>query len=50
MRGSGTFQRITRETIDEHIATVRGMYLEALGQKPPPRPKMVKRTASGDTE
>jgi len=40
----------TVETIDEHVAMVRGMYLEALGQNPPPRPKVVKRTASGDTE
>ncbi len=38
------------ETIDEHVATVRNMYLEALGQKKPPRPKVVRRTASGDTE
>ena len=38
------------DEIDEHVATVRDMYLEALGQKPPPRPKVVKRTASGDTE
>ncbi|MDJ0710961.1 MAG: HAD-IB family hydrolase [Woeseiaceae bacterium] len=38
------------ETIDKHVATVRDMYLKALGQQEPPRPKAVKRAASGDTE
>jgi len=38
------------DSIDDHVAAVRGMYLDALGQDQPPRPKVVKRAASGDTE
>jgi putative phosphoserine phosphatase/1-acylglycerol-3-phosphate O-acyltransferase len=38
------------ETIDEHVAEVRGMYLRALGQDKPAKPKMVPRVVGGDTE
>jgi len=40
----------TVETIDEHVAEVRGMYLRALGQDKPAKPKMVPRVVGGDTE
>ena len=40
----------TVETIDEHVAEVRGMYLRALGQDKPARPKMVPRVVGSDTE
>ena len=38
------------ETIDEHVAEVRGMYLRALGQDKPAKPKMGPRVVGGDTE
>jgi putative phosphoserine phosphatase/1-acylglycerol-3-phosphate O-acyltransferase len=40
----------TVETIDEHVAEVRGMYLRALGQDKPAKPKMVPRVVGSDTE
>ena len=39
----------TVETIDEHVAEVRGMYLRALGQDKPAKPKMVPRVVGSDT-
>jgi len=40
----------TVETIDEHDAEVRGMYLRELGQDEPAKPKMVPRVVGSDTE
>ncbi len=40
----------TVETIDEHVAEVRGMYLRELGQDEPAKPKMVPRVVGSDTE
>jgi hypothetical protein len=40
----------TVETIDEQVAEVRGMYLRALGQDKPEKPKMVPRVVGSDTE
>ncbi|MGB5630864.1 MAG: HAD-IB family hydrolase [Woeseiaceae bacterium] len=37
------------ETIEEHIADVRGMYLRALGQDKPAKPKTVPRLVGSDT-
>lgn len=38
------------ETISEHVAEVRGQYLQALGQDEVARPKTVSRVVGGDTE
>jgi putative phosphoserine phosphatase/1-acylglycerol-3-phosphate O-acyltransferase len=38
------------ETIDKHVAEVRGMYLRALGQAKTAKPKAVSRVVGGDTE
>ena len=38
------------ETIDEHVADVRGMYLRALGQDKTAKPDAVIRVVGGDTE
>lgn len=38
------------ETISEHVAEVRGMYLRALGQDKAAKPKAVSRVVGGDTE
>ena len=38
------------ETIDKHVAEVRGMYLRALGQDKPAKPEAVSRVVGGDTE
>jgi len=38
------------ETIDKHVAEVRGMYLRVLGQDKPAKPKAVSRVVGGDTE
>ena len=40
----------TVETIDAHVAEVRGMYLRALGQDKPAKPTMVPRVVGSDTE
>ncbi len=40
----------TVDTLDKQVAHVRGLYLSALGQDQPQRPRVVKRAASGDAE